>query len=161
MRLLWKETGPMKRSTTLFLAVLVTTGSAFGQSAPAFAAPTMLSLMGTPIPGQPWARGFNEIGQLGDNSTTNSLVPVQVSVLTGVTTIAAGEYHNLAIGPATAKATPTATITPTNSPTVTSSPTSTDTPTNTATATSIPTVRSRMLKSARPNSARSRDSENS
>ncbi len=40
--------------------------------------------------GTVWAWGRNSNGQLGNNSTTDSSVPVQVSGLTGVTSIAAG-----------------------------------------------------------------------
>ncbi|MCX6875988.1 MAG: cadherin-like beta sandwich domain-containing protein [Verrucomicrobia bacterium] len=48
------------------------------------------------------AWGYNSIGQLGNNSTTNSSVPVlltQTGVLSGktITAIASGTYHNLAL----------------------------------------------------------------
>lgn len=43
------------------------------------------------------AWGANEYGQLGDGTTIDSVVPVRVSNLTGVTAIAAGWYHNLAV----------------------------------------------------------------
>lgn len=46
--------------------------------------------------GEVWAWGANEHGQLGDGSHTLSMLPVQVSGLTGVTAIAAGAFHNLA-----------------------------------------------------------------
>jgi len=54
--------------------------------------------------GTVWAWGFNIYGQLGDNSTTNRSVPVQVrgdvdltTYMTGVTAIAAGNNHSLAL----------------------------------------------------------------
>lgn len=48
--------------------------------------------------GTVWAWGSNSAGQLGDGTTTNQpTTPVQVSSLTGITGIAAGEAHSLAI----------------------------------------------------------------
>jgi alpha-tubulin suppressor-like RCC1 family protein len=53
--------------------------------------------------GTVWAWGFNNAGQLGDNSTATSLVPVQVvgpggqGTLTGITAIAAGGQQVLAL----------------------------------------------------------------
>ncbi len=47
--------------------------------------------------GTAWGWGYNYYGQLGNNSTANSSVPVQVSGLSGVTAIAAGGYHSLAV----------------------------------------------------------------
>jgi len=46
-----------------------------------------------------WAWGFNYSGQLGNNSTTDSLVPVALTGIlsSGVTAIAAGAYHSLAV----------------------------------------------------------------
>jgi RHS repeat-associated protein len=46
--------------------------------------------------GTVWAWGDNYGGDLGNGTTTNSSVPVQVQSLTGVTTVAAGE--NLSLG---------------------------------------------------------------
>ena len=43
----------------------------------------------------PWAAGCN--GQLGDGTTTNRLIPVQVHGLTGVAAIAGGGSHSLAL----------------------------------------------------------------
>ena len=52
--------------------------------------------------GTVWAWGWNGYGQLGDNSTTNSKIPVQVkdsnnSPLTNIVAITAGYYHSLAL----------------------------------------------------------------
>ena len=47
--------------------------------------------------GTVWAWGDNYQGQLGDGTTTNRNTPVQVSGLTGVTAIAAGVGHTVAI----------------------------------------------------------------
>jgi hypothetical protein len=44
-----------------------------------------------------WAWGFNTNGQLGNGTYTDSNVPVAVSSLTGVTTIAGARSHSLAI----------------------------------------------------------------
>ena len=48
--------------------------------------------------GTVWAWGLNDQGQLGDGTSTNSNLPVQVSGLTGVTSVAGGAYyHSLAL----------------------------------------------------------------
>jgi RHS repeat-associated protein len=47
--------------------------------------------------GTVWAWGSNYGGELGDNTTTDRLAPVQVSGLTGVMAIAAGAGHGLAL----------------------------------------------------------------
>ncbi|MGO8670646.1 MAG: choice-of-anchor tandem repeat GloVer-containing protein [Capsulimonadaceae bacterium] len=49
--------------------------------------------------GTVWAWGLNAFGELGNGTTENSSVPVQVSGLAGVTAISAGFTHGLAIGP--------------------------------------------------------------
>ncbi|MCW3026580.1 MAG: repeat-containing protein [Solirubrobacterales bacterium] len=55
--------------------------------------------------GRVFAWGFNELGQLGNGTTTNSSLPTSVSGLGGVAAVAAGEKHSLALlqasGPAT------------------------------------------------------------
>ncbi|MGO8670645.1 MAG: fibronectin type III domain-containing protein [Capsulimonadaceae bacterium] len=48
--------------------------------------------------GTVWAWGLNQFGELGDGTTTNSSVPVQVTGLTGVIAISAGYTQGLAIG---------------------------------------------------------------
>jgi alpha-tubulin suppressor-like RCC1 family protein len=47
--------------------------------------------------GTVWAWGYNYYGQLGDNSTVQKIVPVQVLGLSGVTAVAAGQNHSLAL----------------------------------------------------------------
>jgi len=47
--------------------------------------------------GTAWAWGYNVFGQLGNGTTTNSNVPVQVSGLVGVTAVGAGVYHGEAL----------------------------------------------------------------
>jgi len=61
-------------------------------------APSALQASGTS--GSAYAWGYNADGELGNNSTTNSSVPVAVSLPTGVTAtaIAAGRFHSLASG---------------------------------------------------------------
>lgn len=44
-----------------------------------------------------WAWGGNFVGQLGDGTFTNSLLPVQVSGLTTVKSLGGRGYHNLAV----------------------------------------------------------------
>ena len=44
-----------------------------------------------------WSWGHNYYGQLGDGTTINRNTPVQISNLTGITTIAAGDAHSLAV----------------------------------------------------------------
>ena len=47
--------------------------------------------------GTVWAWGDNRVGELGDGTTTDRLAPVQVTGLTGVTQVAAGCTHSLAL----------------------------------------------------------------
>jgi alpha-tubulin suppressor-like RCC1 family protein len=47
--------------------------------------------------GTVWGWGINGAGELGNGTTTGSLVPVQVAGLTGITAIAAGTYTSLAL----------------------------------------------------------------
>lgn len=47
--------------------------------------------------GTVWAWGSNVTGQLGDGTETDRSVPVQVSGLTNVTAVAAGENHSVAL----------------------------------------------------------------
>lgn len=47
--------------------------------------------------GTVWSWGRNEIGQLGNGTTTDQPVPAQIANLIGVTAIAAGRYHAIAL----------------------------------------------------------------
>jgi phage baseplate assembly protein gpV len=47
--------------------------------------------------GTVWAWGYNGYGELGNGTTTDSSVPVEVQGLTNVVAIAAGLYHSLAL----------------------------------------------------------------
>jgi alpha-tubulin suppressor-like RCC1 family protein len=47
--------------------------------------------------GSVWAWGLNDVGELGNGTTTNSLVPVQVNLAGVVVAISAGEAHSLAL----------------------------------------------------------------
>ena len=47
--------------------------------------------------GRGWAWGENWKGQLGDGTTTDSLIPVEVSTLVDVVAIAAGRNHSIAL----------------------------------------------------------------
>ena len=47
--------------------------------------------------GRVWAWGYNWKGQLGDGTTTDSLIPVEVSTLVDVVAIAAGSNHSIAL----------------------------------------------------------------
>jgi len=42
-----------------------------------------------------WASGYNGFGELGDGTTTDSPIPVQVSGISGIIAIANGGYHSL------------------------------------------------------------------
>src|SRR3972149_3045073 len=48
-------------------------------------------------PGTVWAWGRNDKGQLGDGTATTRPAPVQVGGRSGVTAVAAGAYHSLAL----------------------------------------------------------------
>lgn len=62
--------------------------------------------------GRIWTWGDNRDGQLGNDSIANSPTPVPVGELAGVTAIAVGYYHNLAIVPPTGQPAPTPTPPP-------------------------------------------------
>ena len=47
--------------------------------------------------GTVWTWGCNAYGELGDGTTTDRYAPAQVPGLSGVTTIAARDYHNIVI----------------------------------------------------------------
>ncbi len=72
--------------TTIALLVLVEMAVAAPRESAAGAAPAAAL----------WAWGHNDSGQLGDGTTTDSSVPVQVIGLTGVTFAKSGLYHTVA-----------------------------------------------------------------
>ncbi len=92
-----------RAALTAALAGLATASArlvAVGALAPAASAATLRANGGQAgAAGAALAWGFNGGGQLGDGSTTDSLVPVAVSLPVGttVTAIAAGAYHSLAL----------------------------------------------------------------
>ena len=47
--------------------------------------------------GTVWDWGSNSNGQLGNNTTTDSLFPIQVNTITGLVSLAAGNYHSAAL----------------------------------------------------------------
>ncbi|MFN8537525.1 MAG: hypothetical protein U0232_08630 [Thermomicrobiales bacterium] len=47
--------------------------------------------------GAVWSWGYNELGQLGNGTTTDQPTPARIANLTGITTIAAGRSHAVAL----------------------------------------------------------------
>jgi alpha-tubulin suppressor-like RCC1 family protein len=47
--------------------------------------------------GTVWSWGYNNYGQLGDGSKTNSNAPIQVTTLSGFSQISAGSYHSMGL----------------------------------------------------------------
>lgn len=47
--------------------------------------------------GTVWAWGANALGQLGDGSTTNRKLAVQIGTIANATVVAAGKEHSLAL----------------------------------------------------------------
>ncbi|MEN6349224.1 MAG: immunoglobulin-like domain-containing protein [Syntrophomonas sp.] len=47
--------------------------------------------------GSVWAWGLNDTGQLGDGTTTNQFIPVQVHNLQDIKAVSAGDYHSAAL----------------------------------------------------------------
>jgi alpha-tubulin suppressor-like RCC1 family protein len=47
--------------------------------------------------GSLWAWGLNNVGQLGDGSTTNRTAPVQLTGISGVVGVTGGQYHGAAL----------------------------------------------------------------
>lgn len=53
--------------------------------------------LGVKSDGTLWAWGINNIGQLGDGTTTNRNVPVQIGIESNWTEVSAGELHSMAL----------------------------------------------------------------
>ncbi len=49
------------------------------------------------LDGTVWAWGYNNTGQLGDGTQTNGLTPIQTLSLTGMSDVAGGAFHSLAV----------------------------------------------------------------
>lgn len=47
--------------------------------------------------GTVWSWGDNDSGQLGDNTTTTSHLPVKTVTISGITAVSAGQFHTLAL----------------------------------------------------------------
>lgn len=48
--------------------------------------------------GTVWAWGYNQLGELGDGTTTDSQTPVMVQGVTNAAFVAGGGYHSLVLG---------------------------------------------------------------
>ncbi len=97
---------PLRRSVTLImilvfvvtmLPVALVVPPASGATLPTLASPLTLSATLSVQPGTAMAWGLNTAGQLGDGTTTTRTTPVPVAGLSGVTAIAAGYNHRLAL----------------------------------------------------------------
>lgn len=94
----WGASGSGKLGYTVFLSTFTPTQVAGLTNVVAAAAGGNHSLV-LKADGTVWAFGDNQYGQLGNGSgVANSVTPVQVSVLTGVTAIVAGNEFSLALG---------------------------------------------------------------
>jgi alpha-tubulin suppressor-like RCC1 family protein len=92
-----REARPRQLSSLALLAVLVYGPLAAPATAGTVGAGTYHTLVVRTTDGTVWAWGYGGNGQLGAGVYANSLVPVQVSTLTGVTAVAAGSLHSLAL----------------------------------------------------------------
>jgi len=150
----WNNEGQMGNgATSAYSATPAQVSSLTGVTAIASGGYHNLALKSDGTPGGTvWAWGRGGDGQLGNNSYTNRSTPVQVTgpagvgFLSGVTGIAAGGFHSIALNNPLPPVTPTPTVTPTTTPapTATPSPTpapmATPSPTPAATATPTPTA---------------------
>ena len=96
----------MKKSiTTIAIAVIIVaiilslvgcSGSA-GSKTTKTSSPTITGVKTNTIPGNPWAWGSNTSGVLGNGTMTDTATPVQLSNLTAVITVAAGQNSSMAL----------------------------------------------------------------
>ncbi len=96
----WNGSGQLGDGTTTNKSLPVQVGVIAGVSAidaggtPSYGESHTVALQND---GTVWAWGYNVNGQLGDGTTTNRSLPVQVSGLTGVSAIKAGWKHTVAL----------------------------------------------------------------
>jgi hypothetical protein len=92
------NTAKLKRANLLNVTLVLLVAALFSAIGLLVAVPsTDAQAQTSTATGQVWAWGDNSSGQLGDGTTTNRLTPVEVSGLSDVQAIAAGNRHSLAL----------------------------------------------------------------
>jgi len=81
------------RSVAVLAALLCVSAGAFGQTVAAGSGHMVI----LKSDGTVWTVGENGQGQLGDNTQTDRLSPIQVSGLTGIVAVASGSLHSMAL----------------------------------------------------------------